>query len=85
MKLLKTSFEEKILYELSKLGLLNGFIITTANDVLKIISDDSIKKAMFYLYKRHPLLQCHIHKTKFLEKFISQYQRIMRKEKAFKI
>ena len=51
MKLLKTSFEEKILYELSKLGsnLLNGFIITTANDVLKIISDDSIKKAMFYL------------------------------------
>ena len=70
MKLIETIFEERILYELSKLGsnLLNGFIITTSNDVLKIISDDSIKKAMFYLYKRHPLLQCHIHKTKFLKK-----------------
>ena len=71
MKLINTSFVERLFYKLSKNGscLLNGLIITHINEnAIKFISDCIIKEAMFHLYKRHPLLQCHIHKTRFRRK-----------------
>ena len=57
------------MYKLSTQGssFLTGLAILQASDDIKEINNDLIKETMFYLYKRHPLLQSHIHKTKFLK------------------